>query len=156
MFNLLDSKDEGNISFGEVGRHLFFCLFSIMKQISIFKYVEVICQFSCFEKQDLLKYFFYILDPHRTGVIEKNEIKHFITTIWENDLSSNVKEGMEYFDKLDDGDGCYTFPGEQMQRYLTTYGLPLTIAFINRDRGCQYALSEHILSALSTPSPYRP
>ena len=79
------------------------------QKISSFKFVEVVCQFSCFEKQDLLKYFFYILDPHRTGVIEKNEIKHFITTIWENELSSNVKEGMEYFDKLDDGNGFYSF-----------------------------------------------
>lgn len=87
---------------------------------SSFQFVEIICQFSCFEKQDLLKYFFFILDPHRTGVIEKNEIKHFITTIWDNELSSNVKEGMEYFDKLDDGDGCYTFSGQQI--YLLMRG----------------------------------
>jgi hypothetical protein len=58
----------------------------------------------------LLRAYVFLLHPgHRTGVLEKNEITHIITTIWENELSSNVKEGMEYFDKLDDGNGFYSF-----------------------------------------------
>ena len=31
----------------------------------------MICTFSCFEQQELMRYFFYILDPNQTGVIKK-------------------------------------------------------------------------------------
>mmetsp|Transcript_4345 Transcript_4345/g.6518 ORF Transcript_4345/g.6518 Transcript_4345/m.6518 type:complete len:278 (+) Transcript_4345:16-849(+) len=89
MFNLLDSKDDGNILFGE--------------------FVEITTTFSCFEPMDLLKYFFFILDPHRTGLVEKNDVKHFVTTIWNAPLTSNIKEAFSYLDSLDDGDGCFTF-----------------------------------------------
>ena len=32
---------------------------------------QIITTFSCFEKRELMQYFFYILDPMRTGLIEK-------------------------------------------------------------------------------------
>jgi len=79
--------------------------------ICLFQFVEITTTFSCFEPMDLLKYFFYILDPHRTGLVEKNDVKHFVTTIWNCPLTSNIKEAFIYLDSLDDGDGCYTFKG---------------------------------------------
>lgn len=36
--------------------------------------MQVITTFSCFEKKELVRYFFYILDSRRTGLIEKVNI----------------------------------------------------------------------------------
>lgn len=72
MMNLIDSKSDNVLNFGE--------------------YVELTCTFACFEQIDLLKYFFYILDAHKTGLVEKNEVKHFIVTIWNKVVNSNIKE----------------------------------------------------------------
>lgn len=33
--------------------------------------VQVTCTFSCFEQTELLRYFFYILDTGKTGLVEK-------------------------------------------------------------------------------------
>jgi hypothetical protein len=33
--------------------------------------IQIIVTFSCFEKKELIKYFFYILDARHTGLIEK-------------------------------------------------------------------------------------
>jgi hypothetical protein len=48
---LSESSSDSSLSFGE--------------------FVEVITTFSCFEKKELLRYFFYILDNRHTGLIEK-------------------------------------------------------------------------------------
>lgn len=89
MFQLIESKTDASLNFGE------FC--------------EVICTFACFEKIELMRYFFYILDPNRTGLVGKVELKHFFMSMWNNDLSSNVKDGFAYLDSIDDGDGTFNF-----------------------------------------------
>lgn len=84
-----DSKSDVSLTFGE--------------------FVEVTCTFSCFEKSELLQYFFYILDHHKTGLVEKNEVKHFVHMIWNHDINSNLKEALHYLDRVDDGDGTFSF-----------------------------------------------
>lgn len=65
-----------------------------------------------------MKYFFFILDPHRTGLVEKNDVKHFITTVWDGYIKSNTKEAFDFLDSMDDGDGCYNFKGLWSNRFL--------------------------------------
>lgn len=89
MLELINSKSDTGINFGE--------------------FVELSCTFACFEQVDLVKYIFYILDPSKTDLIEKNEVKHFIVTIWNNEINSNIKTAMGYLDEIDLGEGTFNF-----------------------------------------------
>lgn len=80
----------------------------------IFYCLQVIATFSCFEKKELLKFFFYVLDPLRTGCISKTELKHFVHGMWEEEENKNVVEGLRYLERLDDGDGVYNFQQVQL------------------------------------------
>eukprot|EP01038_Epipyxis_sp_PR26KG_P007465 gene7465-10176_t len=89
LLGLIDTKSDNGLKFGE--------------------YVEIICTICCFETSELLKYLFYVLDTQKSGLVEKNEVKHFIQGIWHHEITSNVKEAMDYLEKIDDGDGTYNF-----------------------------------------------
>lgn len=89
MYMLIESKSESQVHFGE--------------------FVEVICVFALFEQMELLRFFFFVLDTHKTGLVERSEVKHFIQMIWNYDLSSNVKTGLEYLESLDAGHGTFSF-----------------------------------------------
>mmetsp|Transcript_25800 Transcript_25800/g.43047 ORF Transcript_25800/g.43047 Transcript_25800/m.43047 type:complete len:272 (-) Transcript_25800:1343-2158(-) len=89
MFRLIESKNDTALTFGE--------------------FVEMVTTFACFERKELLRYFFYILDSHRSGLIEKTELKHFIFGMWNHDISSNVQDGINYLESIDEGDGAFNF-----------------------------------------------
>jgi len=106
MFKLIESNNDSAMSFGE--------------------FVEVVTTFCCFEKKELIRYFFYILDSRRTGLIEKTELKHFIQGMWSHDVSSNVLDGLAYLDRIDDGDGAFNLPQiESMQLHYPIVFYPL-------------------------------
>jgi hypothetical protein len=54
--------------------HFFVCFFSEGTKsegsLDYGEFVELVSTFCCFEEMELLKYFFYILDPHRIGRVE--------------------------------------------------------------------------------------
>eukprot|EP01034_Spumella_vulgaris_P022007 gene22007-28098_t len=89
MFKLIDSKSGTGINFGE--------------------FMEVTCTFACFEQTELLRFFFYLLDVNKSGLVEKNEVKHFLSTIWNDQISSNLQQSFDYIESMDDGDGMYNF-----------------------------------------------
>lgn len=106
MFKLIESKSDNAISFGE--------------------FVEIVVTFSCFEKKELMRYFFYILDRNRSGIIDKTELKHFVSNMWEKELLTNVTDGLTYLDEIDDGDNAFNFAQieDMQQRYpLVMYPL---------------------------------
>jgi len=106
MFRLIESKNDTNLTFGE--------------------FVEIVTTFACFEKKELLRYFFYILDSSRSGLIEKTELKHFIRGMWNDDVSTNVDSGMAYLEKIDDGDNAFNFAQiESMQLKFPVVFAPL-------------------------------
>ncbi len=39
----------------------------------------------------------------------QNEVKHFVQMIWNHEVSSNLKEALDFLDKIDDGDGTFNF-----------------------------------------------
>lgn len=87
-FRFLESKSDAFMNFGE--------------------FVELVCTFCFFEQLELLRYMFYILDPQKTGLVEKHELKHFFLTIWKQRPYGNVQEAMDHLHKLDE-DGTYNF-----------------------------------------------
>eukprot|EP01039_Chlorochromonas_danica_P005278 gene5278-5813_t len=89
MFGLIDCKTNTHLNFGE--------------------FVELICTFACFERPELVRYLFYILDQNKTGLIELNEFRHFMLALWEHDVNSNFRIAMAYLQELDDGDGVLNF-----------------------------------------------
>lgn len=88
LLGLIDTKSETCITFGE--------------------FIELICTIAFFERKELLRYFFYILDPNRTGLVEKHELKHFIITLFKHNIPANVKRAFIYLDEIDD-DGTFNF-----------------------------------------------
>eukprot|EP01031_Cornospumella_fuschlensis_P034369 gene34369-41601_t len=89
MFTLVETKSATQVTFGE--------------------FVEIICTFSCFEQTELMRYLFYILDQHKTGLVEINEFKHFLLGLWDHNVLSNFNVAMDYLHQLDDGDGVLNF-----------------------------------------------
>ncbi len=113
-------------------------------------HVQLVTTFACFEKKELLRYFFSILDPNRTGLIAKvrvlnrwicvnticntwclllylymqTELKHFVCSMWDKQVYSNVTDGLAYLDNIDDGDGQFNF--KQVEQMATRY--PMTLA----------------------------
>mmetsp|Transcript_65125 Transcript_65125/g.114896 ORF Transcript_65125/g.114896 Transcript_65125/m.114896 type:complete len:179 (-) Transcript_65125:317-853(-) len=88
-----------------------------------------------------MRYFFYILDRNRSGIIDKTELKHFVSNMWERELLTNVTDGLAYLDGIDDGDNAFNFAQiEDMQhRY------PLTMYPLYRLQTCiiQHTLGEY-------------
>eukprot|EP01032_Pedospumella_encystans_P024839 gene24839-28075_t len=104
LFRFIGSETDDFLSFGE--------------------FVELVTTFACFEKKELLRYFFSILDPRRTGLIGKNELKHFVYNMWGNQVYSNVTDGLAYLDNIDDGDEAFNF--KQVEKMANRY--PMTLA----------------------------
>jgi len=131
LFKLIESKSDDGLSFGE--------------------FVELITTFCCFEKHDLLRFFFYILDGNKCGLIGKTEIKHFVSNMWENQLLTNVTDGLDCLDAIDDGDGAFNFSQlEHMQeRYpIVLYPLyRLQTCFIQNTLG-EYFWENHKASII--------
>mmetsp|Transcript_30159 Transcript_30159/g.32869 ORF Transcript_30159/g.32869 Transcript_30159/m.32869 type:complete len:274 (-) Transcript_30159:44-865(-) len=88
LLGLIDTKSDSGVTFGE--------------------FVELVCTIAFFERKELLRYFFYILDPNRTGLVEKHELKHFIMTLFRHQVNTNVKMAFNYLEEIDD-DGTFNF-----------------------------------------------
>lgn len=89
MFDMMDTKKAGFVSFGE--------------------FVDIICTFAMFEVTELVRYCVFVLDREKIGYVDKNDIKHFLKNIWENNVNSNLHEAMDYLDRRDPGDGRFTY-----------------------------------------------
>jgi len=90
MIKIIDANNNGHLVFGE--------------------FLELVTQFSCFETKELLQYFFYVLDPHKTGLVHKVELRHFIENMWDHRVNTNVKIGLDWLEKFDQGEGMVSFP----------------------------------------------
>lgn len=89
MFELMDTRNDESLTFDE--------------------FLKIICTFATFSTIDLVRFCFYALDMDRTGTVEKNEVKHFVYDMWDNNLTSNTHTGLSYLDRIDDGDSRYNF-----------------------------------------------
>lgn len=86
-----------------------------------------------------MRYFFYILDVNKTGLVEKvshcklhsqliltrvqNEVKHFVQMIWNHEYNTNVSAALEHLEATDDGDGTFNFKEiwELQEKYPNTF-----------------------------------
>lgn len=87
--------------------------------LSFGEFVELVTTFACFEKKELIRYLFYILDPNRTGLVAKTELKHFVHNMWENRAFKNITDGLDYLDGIDDGDGAFNV--KQLESMVARY-----------------------------------
>eukprot|EP00598_Pedospumella_elongata_P009708 CAMPEP_0184992914 /NCGR_PEP_ID=MMETSP1098-20130426/43134_1 /TAXON_ID=89044 /ORGANISM="Spumella elongata, Strain CCAP 955/1" /LENGTH=258 /DNA_ID=CAMNT_0027518637 /DNA_START=111 /DNA_END=887 /DNA_ORIENTATION=+ len=126
MVKLIDSKSDVSMTFGE--------------------FVEIVVTFACFEKRELLKYLFHVLDPHQIGLIERTELKHFVNNMWRGEATKNVTEGLHYLDRINDGDGQYNWKQiESMDAHYPSAFYPLyhlQICIIDKTMG-RYWWEEH-------------
>lgn len=53
------------------------------------------------------------------SLILQTELKHFVSNMWENQLLTNVTDGLTYLDDIDDGDGAFNF--SQLEHMLERY-----------------------------------
>ncbi len=50
----------------------------------------------------MVAYAFYIIDPYRTGRVEKNDLKHFLEAIWDHSAPITLQEALAYLDDRDE------------------------------------------------------
>lgn len=133
-----------------------------MCQYRVLLPTQLVTTFACFEKKELLRYLFYILDPNRTGLVEKvfcdivapipqncmmffygtpcthqlttaqTELKHFVHNMWENKPFKNITDGLNYLDSVDDGDGAFNL--KQLEEMQARY--PMMMAPLYRLQVC--------------------
>ena len=89
MLAIINSKEAGSLTFGE--------------------FMELTCTFVCFEQKDLVKFCFFAVDTYKLGNIDKNELRHFVYDMWDNNVTSNIHVALDYLETHDDGDGQYSF-----------------------------------------------
>lgn len=77
--------------------------------LSFTDFVKIIATYSLFEPEDMLKFTFAIFDREKKGFIDKDEYKHFLCTLWEYKLTTNLRTALDYLEELDTGDGQYVF-----------------------------------------------
>lgn len=80
------------------------------------QFVVLVCTYCLFEPIDMLKFSFAIFDREKKGFIDKDEYKHFLSSLYEYNLNSNLKHMLNYMEELDTGDGQFSFE-EVMQVY---------------------------------------
>lgn len=85
---LIDLKSEAQMNFGE--------------------FVELVCTICFFEEHELLKYFFYVLDQHRTGFVDVMELKHLLLTIHTGDRGL-IREAVEHLEECASSNPTYNF-----------------------------------------------
>ena len=64
---------------------------------------------------------FVILCSH--FYFSQTELKHFVSNMWENQLLTNVTDGLDYLDAIDDGDGAFNF--SQLEHMQERYPIVL-------------------------------
>jgi len=89
MLDFIQPKNAGIISFGE--------------------FLEFFYVFCLFEPMDMLKFIFFMFDPHNGGFVDKDEIRHFIYTINNTKDNATIEQGLQYLDDHDDGDARFEF-----------------------------------------------
>eukprot|EP00602_Paraphysomonas_sp_CaronLab_P009762 CAMPEP_0185026354 /NCGR_PEP_ID=MMETSP1103-20130426/10381_1 /TAXON_ID=36769 /ORGANISM="Paraphysomonas bandaiensis, Strain Caron Lab Isolate" /LENGTH=268 /DNA_ID=CAMNT_0027559907 /DNA_START=120 /DNA_END=926 /DNA_ORIENTATION=+ len=89
MLEFIEADNHNHISFGE--------------------FMEYICIFCLFEKYDMLRFLFYILDKKKTGTIDARELKSCLYSLHDGELKSNAVLGFAEIAKLPTVDGRIGF-----------------------------------------------
>jgi Ca2+-binding EF-hand superfamily protein len=72
-------------------------------------FVVIVCTYALFEPRDMLLFCFAIFDREKQGFIDKDEFKHFLSSLVDYNLNTNLKHALAYMETLDTGDGQFTF-----------------------------------------------
>lgn len=72
-------------------------------------FVVIVCTYCLFEPQDMLRFCFAIFDREKQGFIDKDEFKHFLSSLVDYNLNTNLRHALNYMETLDTGDGQFTY-----------------------------------------------
>lgn len=72
-------------------------------------FIVIVCTYCLFEPADMLKFCFAIFDREKQGFIDKDEFKHFLSSLVDYNLNTNLKHALQYMETLDRGDGQFTY-----------------------------------------------
>ncbi|CAM9464216.1 unnamed protein product, partial [Ectocarpus fasciculatus] len=76
IFTLVDPEDEETLEFGE--------------------FVQAVCTFCCFCVTDMLKFCFMVYDKDRSGLMEMEELHHFIKVLHSSNVTNNIQGAMSH------------------------------------------------------------
>ncbi|CAM9653337.1 unnamed protein product [Chrysoparadoxa australica] len=74
MFQLIDVDDEEKLEFGE--------------------FVQAVCTFCCLSSTEMLKFAFMVYDKDKSGVLEMEELQHFIKQLHSSNVSNNIQDAL--------------------------------------------------------------
>jgi Ca2+-binding EF-hand superfamily protein len=79
-------------------------------RLNFSEFVQLICAYSTFAPMDLMKIVFYLLDRDKTGLVDCLELKHFMASLWIDEMNTNVRESINRLEQFEDSVGMVTFP----------------------------------------------
>lgn len=83
IFEMIDITDTGKLNFTE--------------------FVEAIMTYGMFEKEEVLKYCFFVFDKDKNGYVEEEEIMALFDILHDHEIKGNLKTAIKKFDVNSDG-----------------------------------------------------
>ena len=88
-------------------------------RLTFSEFLEITCTFSTFGVKDLVKLAFFVIDREKSGLIDRQGLKHFLLTMWSNEETANAAEAIKRLSQYEDSFGQLTF--EKLQEWVKSY-----------------------------------